>query len=200
MLGPGPGAGEKQVEHLGRGLLLFDELVVLLLDPIHARARFGFRTLSHELENLPDVLDLLLGLCKVVLEALPQLGIVCLACELRERLDQQLLDVVDVSQLVNEELAGFGHRGHQRSSFSTVCGVGTHSPSSVIKSRGAVTMAAAAHATRTIRPWRAARGGGRQGGARERPPMPTGGRTSPPTRLWTLPSPSRGGPRRGSPR
>jgi hypothetical protein len=120
VLGARPGAGQEQVADLGRGLLVLDELVVLLLDPVDAWALLGLRGLADQLEDLLEVGGVLLGLFAVRFEGVAELLVACLLRELRQLLVERLLGVEHVAELVQEQLAGVGHVGGVRHSFPPV--------------------------------------------------------------------------------
>ena len=109
VLGTCRGPGQEHVLDLLRRLVLLHELVVLLLDAFDARARMSLGSLAKVLEHALEVGHVLLRLLEMTPECAFELAIARLASQLRQRLRQGLLRVVDVLQLVNEELFGRCH-------------------------------------------------------------------------------------------
>ena len=86
---------------------------MLLREALEGEADLGLRVLAEELEDLLDVLDVVLGLVEMILERRAELVVLDLRDELRERLGCELpLDVEDVAELVDEQLARRGDFGH----------------------------------------------------------------------------------------
>jgi hypothetical protein len=79
---------------------------VLLFQPLEADALLRRGLLAEIVEDLLDVGDMLLRLLQVLLEPLLELGILHLPDQLGQYLvGELLLDVEDVTQLVDEEVA-----------------------------------------------------------------------------------------------
>jgi hypothetical protein len=115
VLGARARAGQEHIGDLRRGLLLAHKLVVLLDDAVDGRALLRFGLLADDLEHVLEVVDVLLGLLEMRLEALLQLRVARLLGELRQRLDEHVLRVKQVAEFVQEQLARVIHLGRHRS-------------------------------------------------------------------------------------
>ena len=86
---------------------------MLGLQALEAEAFLGMRRLVELLEHLHEVLDVALGLPEVLLERVPKLVVRDLADQFRQHLVGELpLDVEDVAELVEEQLARRGDLAH----------------------------------------------------------------------------------------
>jgi hypothetical protein len=91
---------------------------VLLLEALEADALLGVRRLAELLEHLLDILEMPLCLLEVLLERTPELLVRDLGDELRQHLGREgALDVHDVAELVQEQVAGCRDLGHAISPF-----------------------------------------------------------------------------------
>ncbi len=90
---------EGGVEHVGVGALL-QQLLAFLQQPLHSLALVAAQRLADALADLLEAAELLLGLTKVLLEALPQLGVLRLLDHFRQRLDDLLLGAVQILELL----------------------------------------------------------------------------------------------------
>ena len=80
------------------------DLFGFLDDAVDRRAIDGLGLDVMQLEHLLEPLDVALGFLQVLLEALLQCGVACLADHLRQCLGDLLLGIIDVAQRVHEEI------------------------------------------------------------------------------------------------
>ena len=84
---------------------------MLLLDAVDTGALLGFRRLADQLEDLLEGGGVLPGLFAMRLESSAELLVGCLLSELRKLLVERLLDVQQIAELVQEQLARIIHLG-----------------------------------------------------------------------------------------
>ena len=107
---------------------------MLSFEPLEADAPFGLGFFAEQLEDPLDVVDVRPGLLEMALEAAPELLVGDLVDQLRERLlGEGPLDLENVAELVQEQVARCRDLGHEPSFRSRWNGRSTQDGDSVTR-------------------------------------------------------------------